>query len=78
MTPPEQVRAATGGAALDVVFDGGSALPRGLEAAHGAGALGDRGREHPPGGQVVSLERAADAHAAIESRGVIGKTLLVT
>jgi NADPH:quinone reductase len=36
------------------------------------------GRLRPVIGQTFPLERAADAHAAIESRGVIGKTLLVT
>jgi NADPH:quinone reductase len=29
-------------------------------------------------GQVVPLERASEAHAAIEARSVAGKTLLVT
>ncbi|MDP8927303.1 MAG: zinc-binding dehydrogenase [Actinomycetota bacterium] len=36
------------------------------------------GRIRPVIGQTFPLERAADAHAAIEARGVIGKTLLVT
>jgi NADPH2:quinone reductase len=36
------------------------------------------GRITPVIGQTFPLERAADAHAAIESRGVIGKTLLLT
>jgi len=35
------------------------------------------GRLRPVIGQRFPLERAADAHAAIESRGTIGKTLLV-
>jgi len=35
------------------------------------------GRIRPVIGQTFPLERAADAHAAIEARGVIGKTLLV-
>ena len=35
------------------------------------------GRIRPVIGQTFSLERAADAHAAIEARGVIGKTLLL-
>ena len=34
------------------------------------------GRLHPVIGQRFPLERAADAHAAIESRATIGKTLL--
>lgn len=34
------------------------------------------GRIHPVIGQVVPLERAAHAHAAMESRSVAGKTLL--
>jgi NADPH2:quinone reductase len=29
-------------------------------------------------GQIFPLDRAADAHAAIESRATVGKTLLVT
>jgi NADPH2:quinone reductase len=36
------------------------------------------GEIRPVIGQVVPLERAADAHAAIEARTVAGKTLLVT
>jgi NADPH:quinone reductase-like Zn-dependent oxidoreductase len=32
----------------------------------------------PANGQVLPLERAADAHAAIEARTAAGKTLLVT
>ncbi|HZC27437.1 MAG TPA: zinc-binding dehydrogenase [Actinopolymorphaceae bacterium] len=35
------------------------------------------GRIRPIIGQTVPLERAADAHAAIEARSVVGKTLLV-
>lgn len=35
------------------------------------------GRIRPIIGQTFPLERAADAHAAIEARGVIGKTLLL-
>ncbi|MEU5438645.1 zinc-binding dehydrogenase [Streptomyces sp. NPDC020719] len=34
------------------------------------------GRLHPVIGAVFPLERAADAHAAIEGRGVVGKVLL--
>jgi NADPH2:quinone reductase len=34
------------------------------------------GRIRPVIGQTFPLERAADAHAAIEAREVIGKTLL--
>lgn len=36
------------------------------------------GRIAPVIGQTFPLEKAADAHAAIESRDVVGKTLLVT
>jgi NADPH2:quinone reductase len=36
------------------------------------------GRIRPVIGQTFPLERAADAHAAIESRDVLGKTLLLT
>jgi NADPH:quinone reductase len=36
------------------------------------------GRIAPIIGQTFPLEKAADAHAAIEARGVFGKTLLVT
>jgi NADPH2:quinone reductase len=35
------------------------------------------GRIRPVIGQTFPLERAADAHAAIEARAVIGKTLLL-
>jgi NADPH:quinone reductase len=35
------------------------------------------GRLHPVIGQRFPLERAADAHAAIESRATVGKTLLI-
>jgi len=35
------------------------------------------GRLKPVIGQRFPLERAADAHAAIESRATVGKTLLV-
>lgn len=45
-----------------------------------ARALGDAaaGRIRPVIGQTFPLERAADAHAAIEARRVVGKTLLLT
>lgn len=36
------------------------------------------GRIRPIIGQTFPLERAADAHAAIEAREVVGKTLLLT
>jgi NADPH2:quinone reductase len=36
------------------------------------------GRLRPTVGQIFPLERAADAHAAIESRATLGKTLLLT
>ena len=36
------------------------------------------GRIKPVIGQTFPLERAADAHAALESRNVVGKTLLLT
>jgi NADPH2:quinone reductase len=36
------------------------------------------GRIEPVVGQTFPLDRAADAHAAIESRDVVGKTLLLT
>jgi NADPH:quinone reductase len=36
------------------------------------------GRLRPVIGQRFPLDRAADAHAAIESRATVGKTLLVT
>jgi NADPH2:quinone reductase len=35
-------------------------------------------RGRPVIGQTFPLEKAADAHAAIESRDVVGKTLLLT
>src|SRR6266545_4681327 len=80
----ERVREATGGAGPDVVFDGAGgqiglaafeATARGrLERALAEAAAG---RIRPVIGQTFPLERAADAHAAIESRDVLGKTLLV-
>lgn len=39
-------------------------------------AAAARGRVHPVIGQTFPLARAADAHAAIEARTVVGKTLL--
>jgi NADPH2:quinone reductase len=36
------------------------------------------GQLHPVIGQTFPLQRAADAHRAIESRATIGKTLLTT
>ncbi|GAA4704430.1 zinc-binding dehydrogenase [Phytohabitans rumicis] len=42
----------------------------------GALAEAAAGRLHPVIGQRFPLERAADAHAAIESRATVGKTLL--
>ncbi|WP_020574212.1 zinc-binding dehydrogenase [Actinopolymorpha alba] len=124
---PECVRAATGGAGVDVVFDGvggeiGLAAfdltaPGARFSAHGSPAggfavvdpveaerrgvtvrgieqvrfgpedakrLAERalteaaaGRIKPVIGQTFPLERAADAHAAIEARAVTGKTLLL-
>jgi NADPH2:quinone reductase len=43
-------------------------------------ALGEaaQGRLRPLIGQTFSLDRAADAHAAIERRETVGKTLLIT
>lgn len=122
----EQVREATGGAGIDVVFDGaGGQIGRaafeitahgGRFFAYGAASgdfakihpheveqqqvtmvgIEDRltpedlkrltqralsemaaGRIRPVIGQTFPLERAADAHAAIETRSVIGKTLLL-
>jgi NADPH2:quinone reductase len=35
------------------------------------------GRIRPVIGQIFPLEQAADAHAAIQARAVIGKTLLL-
>ena len=40
-------------------------------------ALAASGRLHPVIGQRFALDRAADAHAAMEARTTIGKTLLV-
>ncbi|MFD9944892.1 zinc-binding dehydrogenase [Nonomuraea sp. NPDC059023] len=123
----ERVREATGGAGVDVVFDGaGGQLGRaalGVTADGGrffsygaaSGAVTDldaheverrrvvlrgvedeiapgdwrrladqalselaTGRIRPVIGQALPLERAADAHAAMAARDVIGKTLLLT
>ena len=41
-------------------------------------ALAAAGRLRPVVGQTFALDRAGDAHAAIESRATIGKTLLAT
>ncbi|MEA2155458.1 MAG: NADPH:quinone reductase [Solirubrobacteraceae bacterium] len=41
-------------------------------------ALAAAGRLRPVVGQTFALDRAGDAHAAIESRATVGKTLLVT
>jgi NADPH2:quinone reductase len=41
-------------------------------------ALAAAGRLHPTIGQTFPLERAADAHAAMQTRATVGKTLLVT
>jgi NADPH2:quinone reductase len=41
-------------------------------------ALAAKGRLHPVIGQTYPLEQAADAHAAIEARRSIGKSLLLT
>ncbi|GAB2868048.1 hypothetical protein GCM10027176_82220 [Actinoallomurus bryophytorum] len=46
-------------------------LPRALSEA-------PAGRMRPVIGQTFPLERAADAHRAIEARAVVGRTLLVT
>jgi NADPH2:quinone reductase len=40
-------------------------------------ALAASGALHPIIGQRFPLDRAADAHAAIEARATIGKTLLI-
>jgi NADPH:quinone reductase len=39
--------------------------------------LGARGTMRPTIGQTFPLERVADAHAAIEARATVGKTLLI-
>jgi NADPH:quinone reductase len=48
------------------------------ELARAALAEAAAGRLHPLVGQTFPLERAADAHAAIERRATVGKTLLLT
>jgi NADPH:quinone reductase len=77
----ERVRAVTGHAGAELVFDGaGGQIGRsafevtargGRFSAHGAGRL------TPVIGKTFPLERAADAHTAIEARSVLGKTLLL-
>jgi len=60
------------------VIRGGPLTPEQmLELARFALGEGDAGRLRPVIGQRFPLERAADAHAAIAARSVIGKTLLV-
>jgi NADPH:quinone reductase len=49
-----------------------------LELTGAALAEAAAGRLRPVVGQTFPLERAADAHAAIEARATVGKTLLVT
>jgi NADPH2:quinone reductase len=68
----EQAAAARG---VTLVSAGG---PPARMRAFAASALaeGAAGRLHPVIGQRFPLERAADAHAAIESRATVGKTLL--
>lgn len=70
---PERVREATGGRGPDVVFDGVGARAR-VERML-AEAAADRIR--PTIGRTFPLERADAAHAAMEAREVLGKTLLV-
>jgi NADPH2:quinone reductase len=48
------------------------------ELARAALAEAAAGRLHPLIGQTFPLEQAADAHAAIERRATVGKTLLLT
>jgi NADPH2:quinone reductase len=124
---PEQVRTVTGGAGLDLVFDGvggevgqaafGLVRPGGRFCLHGAASgtmtrpdpaevgargitvvglhqfnrtpaeirdlarsaltLAADGRLRPTIGQTFPLAEAARAHATIEARGAIGKTLLI-
>jgi NADPH2:quinone reductase len=59
------------------ILRGGPPDPASLRALSAA-ALGQaaEGQIHPVIGQEFSLSHAADAHAAIESRATIGKTLL--
>jgi NADPH2:quinone reductase len=59
------------------VIRGGPLSPEGMrELTRAALAEGAAGRLRPVIGQTFPLERAAEAHAAIESRATIGKTLL--
>ena len=53
-------------------------LPELRELARAALAEAAAGRLQPLIGQTFPLEQAADAHAAIERRATIGKTLLLT
>jgi NADPH2:quinone reductase len=48
-----------------------------VELTRAALELAAAGRLHPVIGQTFSLERAADAHAAMEARTTLGKTLLL-
>ena len=66
--------AAAGGVTL---LRGASGTPAELQALTAEALdLAVRGRLRPVIGQRFPLERAADAHAAIESRSTTGKTLL--
>ncbi|GAA3394503.1 zinc-binding dehydrogenase [Cryptosporangium minutisporangium] len=76
MTDPATV-AATGASVLtlwDMQKKVGLSLPQLAAAALAEGA---EGRLRAVIGQTFSLERAADAHAAIEARTTVGKTLLL-
>ena len=59
---------------FDLQFDSADEKKRLVERALSEAAAG---RIRPVIGQTFPLEKAADAHAAIEARGVIGKTLLL-
>jgi NADPH:quinone reductase len=57
--------------AIEAVAFGGPGIVTGLALTEAAS-----GRIKPVIGQAFSLKSAADAHRAIESRAVVGKTLL--
>jgi NADPH:quinone reductase len=77
-TPIDRAEAERRGITLSGIEDVQLSPEDGKRFAEQALAEAAAGRIRPVIGQTFPLERAADAHAAIEARDVIGKTLLLT